>query len=128
MTTPSAIDQLTVSALARVEIVSALQRRVRDGTINAADYPRHIADFDGLCAGAYRVIEVTDLVITHARTLLEAHPLRAYDALHLASALLANAALLTAGFPALIFLAADVRLLDAARAEGLAVDNPNDHL
>jgi predicted nucleic acid-binding protein len=59
--------------------------------------------------------------------LLERHPLRAYDAIQLASALIANDALLTAGFAPLIVLAADDRLLDAAQAEGLMTDNPNAH-
>ncbi|MBU0702365.1 MAG: hypothetical protein KKC18_00665 [Chloroflexi bacterium] len=51
----------------------------------------------------------------------------AYDAVHLATALSINQRLVEAGEPALTFLSADVRLNDAATAEGLAVDNPNEH-
>ena len=47
--------------------------------------------------------------------------------LQLVSALSANAALIAAGLPALTFLSADNRLLNAAQTEGLATDNPNIH-
>ncbi len=66
-------------------------------------------------------------VLERARDLLEQYPLRAYDAVQLAAGLTANDALLAAGLPALIFLAADTRLLSAAAAEGLGTDDPNAH-
>lgn len=66
-------------------------------------------------------------VAERARTLLERHVPRAYDAIQLASALAATDALESAGLAAPIFLAADDRLLDAARAEALVTDNPNIH-
>jgi hypothetical protein len=54
-------------------------------------------------------------VITHAATIVATHPLRTLDALHLASGLL-----VATGAPeALRFGAADVRLVAAARLEGL---------
>jgi hypothetical protein len=45
----------------------------------------------------------------------------------LATALTSNRLLSDSGLPALTFLCADDRLLDAATAEGLATDNPNCH-
>jgi len=45
----------------------------------------------------------------------------------LAAALDTNRQLMNARRPGLVFLCADDRLLQAAAAEGLAVDNPNDH-
>lgn len=68
---------------------------------------------------------VTTAVIERAKSLLELYPLRAYDAVHLASALLANDTLVTSGLPVLVFVSADHRLLIAAQAEGLATENPN---
>ena len=53
--------------------------------------------------------------------------LRGYDAVQLAAALTANAVLTSAGLSPLIFAAADDDLLNAARAEGLAAENPNLH-
>ena len=58
---------------------------------------------------------------------LERYPLRAYDAVQLASALLTRDTLQTIGLPPLTFLAADDRLLAVAQAEGLATDNPSAH-
>jgi hypothetical protein len=59
--------------------------------------------------------------------LLESYPLRAYDAVQLASALLTHDTLQVIGLPPPTFLAADDRLLATAEAEGLATDNPNAH-
>jgi phosphoheptose isomerase len=58
---------------------------------------------------------------------LERHPLRGYDAMHLATALAVRQSLQRQGLPTLIFISADDNLNTAASAEGLAVDNPNDH-
>ena len=54
-------------------------------------------------------------------------PLRAYDAVHLATAWLLNEELLRAGQPPLTFVCADDRLMTIAQAEGLLTDNPNHH-
>ncbi len=102
---------------------SAFNRRNREKQLSDTDY----ADIAVICANEYQFVELTDAIIEQAKVLLEARPLRAYDAVQLASALSANDALQASGSPALIFLAADNRLLDAAQAAGLAVDNPNDH-
>ena len=48
--------------------------------------------------------------------------------MHLATALVTNQRLLANNLAPLIFLSADNRLNDAASAEGLTVDNPNQHL
>jgi predicted nucleic acid-binding protein len=53
------------------------------------------------------------------------HPLRAYDAIQLASALGIYPSFEHAAFTSLTFLAADDRLLAIAQAEGLHTDNPN---
>ena len=47
--------------------------------------------------------------------------------MQLATALATNAALLAAKLPGPIFIAADSDLIAAARAEGLAADDPNLH-
>jgi hypothetical protein len=55
------------------------------------------------------------------------HPLRGYDAVHLACALRLNRALVAQHLPPLVFVCADNDLLSAAAAEGLAIENPNDY-
>ncbi len=64
------------------------------------------------------------MLLELAGLLLLVHPLRAYDAVQLASAMLAQFRLETAS---LVFLTADDRLLTAAAAEGLLTDNHNLH-
>jgi len=73
----------------------------------------------------YRVIALTTPVIERACQLLVRHPLRAYDAVQLAAALIARDALVMAGAAAMTFLSADRRLLNAAAAEGLLLTDPS---
>jgi len=124
---PVAGNVITTARISMAEVYSALNRRIREATLDAADYAHIVADFDALCATQYTLVELTALIVERARRLLERHPLRAYDAVHLASALTANDALAAAGLPALTFLSADHRLLNAAQVEGIATDNPNAH-
>jgi hypothetical protein len=105
-----------------------LNRRRREAEINALDYQDLVGDFEAVCSTQYQITEITPAVIRRSRSLLEQHPLRAYDAIQLASALLAQTALQTAELPPLSFLAADERLITAAQAEGLPTGNPNLHL
>jgi predicted nucleic acid-binding protein len=79
------------------------------------------------CVGEYQIMPPAVAVIDLACALLERHPLRAYDAIHLASALTAQQFLATEGHPPLVFLSSDDRLARAASAEGLDTDNPNRH-
>ena len=113
--------------LALIEIASALNRRVRDGTVTAHDYTRLANDFRDECRDQFQIITLDQALVNLSWAVLERHALRAYDAIHLASALVMDRQLVEAGLAAPIFLAADDRLLKAAQAEGLAVDNPNLH-
>ena len=62
-----------------------------------------------------------------AADLARQHPLKAYDAVQLAVALRQHHAL-RAVRQSLIFVSGDKTLLAAAEAEGLATDNPFDHV
>lgn len=110
-----------------VEVYSALNRRLREAHLSLVDYAQIATDFATICLTEYELVELTPPVVERARLLLERYPLRAYDAVQLASALSANDALQAADLSLLTFLAADDRLLDVAQAEGLATDNPNMH-
>jgi predicted nucleic acid-binding protein len=79
------------------------------------------------CLTAYQVLPTNETIVDLACELLERHPFRASDAIHLATALTSNRLLLDSGLAALTFLCDDARLLKAAIAEGLGVDNPNLH-
>jgi len=109
--------------LAQPEVLSALQRKVRDRTLTAAEARRVQRHF----ARRYRLVAITPARVTQANALVQAHPLRAYDALHLACALAVRDTLQQYGLPAPLFVTADDALLAAARAEGFPVDNPLQH-
>jgi predicted nucleic acid-binding protein len=116
---------LFTSRLSQIEVYSALNRRVREGRLSAIDYKSIVVDFDSLCDTEYQLVEINRGIVNRTRQLLEQHPLRAYDAVQLATALLTNEALLDSGIPPLTFLCADDRLLAAASGEGLSTANPN---
>jgi uncharacterized protein len=59
--------------------------------------------------------------------LAERHGLRGYDAVQLASAITIKDVQAALGLPISVFVSADKRLNAAASAEGLIVENPNDH-
>jgi predicted nucleic acid-binding protein len=122
---PATGNVIITARITLAEVYSALNRRRREAHLTGADYTDLANEFNRVCIAEYQLVELTAPVIEQARTLLERYPLRAYDAVQLASALSAQAAFKSAGLPSLTFLAADNRLLDAARAEGLSMDNPN---
>src|SRR5437763_275966 len=62
-----------------------------------------------------------------AMRLANTHSLRAYDAVQLAAALHIRREHHDAGFSPVTLISADQALNDAATAEGMAVDNPNNH-
>jgi predicted nucleic acid-binding protein len=113
--------------LLTVEMVSALNRRVREATLPPADYRRMRDIFDNDCRTLYQITPLTPAIIDLACQLLERYPLRGYDAIHLATALTAQHSLQKRGLSPLVFLSADNRLNETAAAEGLSVDNPNHH-
>jgi predicted nucleic acid-binding protein len=118
---------LLSSLLLRIEMQSAFARRLREGSVTPGEYADMCHLFDVHRAARYRLSPVEGTVVQQACTSIERYPLRAYDAVHLATALLIHWQLLDAGASALVFLSADDRLIAAAATEGLAVDNPNDH-
>jgi hypothetical protein len=70
-------------------------------------------------------VRLDDSMVSQAAELTQRHPLRGYDAVHLASALALDLSLKAAGLPPAVFVSADEVLCEAARAEGLEVVNPN---
>jgi predicted nucleic acid-binding protein len=80
------------------------------------------------CAETFLLLQVDRSVIDQAVELTQSHRLRGYDAVQLATALVANDDLVEQEHSPLVFVASDNDLLAAARAEGLTADNPLEHL
>lgn len=110
-------DVPATSRVTAVEIASALMRRSREGTLSQKNRDRALAVLDGDLA-AMLVVELTPEIVTRAQTLLRSHSLRAGDAIQLASCLQLQQALAD---ETVVFVAFDVRLVAAARAEGVKV-------
>ena len=127
-TLASSADGVQITShLSIVEGVSAFNRRYREDELTAADHKTLQNLFYHDCRVHYQIVPFDDAIVRLACTLLDQHPLRAYDATHLATALIVHQQFTQAGLSRLIFLCADDRLNTAASAEGLPVDNPNDH-
>ena len=78
-------------------------------------------------AQRYQVITITQAIVDQACRALEAHPLRAADAIHLACALTIRRIAQEQGLPPPSFVVADTALLTAATAERFVVENPLQH-
>lgn len=127
LTAPTAGHLLTISRITTVEVPAGLARRKREASISDLLFQDALTAFRRAYHLQYQLIEVDSTISEMAQELVVHHPLRSYDAVQLASAIIANRSLLTARLPSLIFLSADRRLLDVAQLEGLLVDDPNFH-
>jgi len=100
----------------RIECLSALSRRQREGVIPSADELKARAVLSAL-AEAWSEIQPTEMVRLRAERLLSIHPLRAADALQLAAALV-WAQETPRGFE---FVCLDQNLREAALKEGFSI-------
>jgi predicted nucleic acid-binding protein len=106
--------QLAASSVSAVEVPAALWRRARQGDLTTEIAARHSARI-ATDLTEVELVEVRGPVLELAAGLVRTHPLRAYDAIQLASALrLAQQTGL-----ALTFTCADRGLTAVALAEGM---------
>ncbi len=111
-------DRAATGKVAHTEVHAALARKRREGFVSLRDYSLACRQFDRDWR-SYVLVELHDEILTIARGLVRRHPLRGVDAIHLASAL----SLARSLDARIAFIAADERLLRAAKAEHLqAVD------
>ena len=115
------------AALAQAEVISALQRRVRAGRLEVAQAQRLGQRVTAHFVQRYQVISMTQAVVDQACVALQAHPLRAADAIHLACALTIRRIVQEQGLLPPSFVVADTALRAAATAEGFVVENPLQH-
>lgn len=109
----------STATLAYVEVYSGLSRKRRDDELTNSQFDEIRAQFEDDWPSYVRV-HLRDEVLHLARDLVRRHPLRALDAVHVASALRLQSLLDTE----VTFVAGDRRSLDAARAEGMYVIDP----
>lgn len=112
-----------VSNIARVELPAALWRKHRLGELSSEDAAVLVEEFEWDWFGGadadvrFAVVELTPDVLDLAALSAARHPLRAFDAVQLASALAAR----TVSADVSEFACFDGALADAARAEGFTL-------
>jgi predicted nucleic acid-binding protein len=127
LTDPAAGNRIYTAQVTGVEIVAAVARRVRTGSMTASDATSAITTLRHQFRARFRIVPLTDDVVERAMDIAEHHGLRGYDAIQLACALTAQGELTISGAEPIRFLSADADLNTAAGAEGLTVEDPNTH-
>jgi predicted nucleic acid-binding protein len=124
---PTLDNEFFVAAITGVEIVAAITRRARNGSIVIADATLVCNQLRSDLQTDYQVIEITEGIISSAMALAEIQGLRGYDAVQLAAGRAINELCGANGLPPIIFISADEELNLAAVNEGLLIENPNHH-
>ena len=120
-------NTVIVSRLTSVEVMSAVARRHREGAIDATIVNGINRLLERHFQAHYLVIDVNDALSRDAMRLITTYPLRAYDAVQLATAKVVNNRLIARQLSPITFLCSDTRLLQIATLEGIRVDNPNNY-
>jgi predicted nucleic acid-binding protein len=118
---------ILLARITRVEFAAAVARRLKSGSIIATDAQNALAAFQHDLTNNYFTVEITPLLLSAAVTLATKHALRGYDAVQLAATLEASDERIANGLAPLTLVSADTELNNAAQAEGLNVENPNNH-
>ena len=121
VSTPSV--NILIADITRAEFASVLNRRLREGTISPEQHRALKSAFAFHLVTEYLVTSMESTHITTACRVIDAHGLRAYDAVQIAVALAVRKLLASPG-EVISLVSADPRLNAAARAEGLAVVEP----
>lgn len=124
---PALNNDVLIAGITGVEIVAAITRRARGGSISATDATAACNQFRSDRQSEYQVVEITDSIINSAMALAEAHGLRGYDAVQLAVGREINTLCLANRLPPVTFVSADDELNAAAASEGLIIENPNNY-
>jgi predicted nucleic acid-binding protein len=119
--------RIFISAIAEVEVVSALMRRFNQGDLTREQLDQACDELRQDCA-AYGNVDVTNQILEAAVGYVRTYRLRAYDAVQLASSAAVRTALLDQQAPVnFAMISADRDLNVAALLEGIAVEDPNTH-
>lgn len=125
---PSTGNLISISSISRVEVVSALTRKLRAGFLTQARYQKAIKRFERETASRFFIAEPAPEIIIYAVDLAKAHGLRGYDAIQLATAFSLGKQRAALGLSQLILVSSDKELNRAAGDEGFTVEDPNSHL
>jgi len=122
------LNLVTISKIGIVEVAAAIARSERLGSITTAQRLRLFNSFARDSQELFETLSLTDELVHLGSELTQRWPLRGYDAVHLASAIVLNEQLTSAGLGEIKFVSADKRLQQASRKEGLTTEDPQEHL
>ena len=124
---PSAKNRFYSAKITEVEVCATISRKRKGLTLSAASADKASKRLRQNFSDNFNRLDLTEAIIDEAIRLAEKHALRGYDAVQLATALVANRKRLNEGLTTLIFVSADNELNKAAQSEGLAFENPNNY-
>ncbi len=116
-----------IARITAVEVTAAVARRRKERTVTSRQASSIHSRFRKHLSGRYILLEITPTLAAVAMNLANKHTLRAYDAVQLAAAIIANKDWTDTGLGRFVFVSADLRLNSAAATEGLTVENPENH-
>ena len=121
-------NTVVISEVTLVEAAAALAARQRGGFITVEERNSAVDLLLRHADSEYTLAPLGRTTVDRALALTQRHRLRGYDAVQLATALLIAEAWNAAGLALPTFVSADQDLLEAARAEAIVVDDPNNYL
>ena len=124
---PTLNNEVFIAAITGVEIIAAITRRSRSGSISITAARLIRNQFKTDLHKDYQSVEITEIIINSGMVLSETYGLRGYDAIQLAAGRAVNSLCITNGLPPLIFVSADNELNAAVISEGLMIENPNNY-
>lgn len=120
-------NRVYIARITFVEVISAITRREKGRHISSVDADNARRQFELDYLNEFQKVEISENLISKAAKLAKNYGLRGYDAVQLAAVLETEKERVALGLSSLVLLSADTDLNDAAVAEGLTVDNPNNH-
>ncbi len=124
---PSNGNIIFISRITQVEAVAGLTKQNRIGSLSSANLSKSIKRLKRSLDNRYAFVEVSEKVAERAMNLAKNHGLRGYDAVQLSTAIQIEQKRKSASLSSIIFVSADNDLNNAAIAEGLQVENPNNY-
>lgn len=120
-------NTIFIAEITQVEVTAAIARKMRSGLLNLTDGNLAFAKLRHDINDEYLSVEIDSGILHDAVNLVKTHFLRGYDAVQLAISLKTNQESVSFGLPPITFVCADDDLNNAAQAEGLTVENPNNY-
>ena len=124
---PSAKNVLYSARITEIEVCAALSRRQKGLRLTTIQAAKTVLRFRIIFSRRFYAADLTDAIINESIRLAEKYALRGYDAVQLATALISNRKRLKDSLTPLIFVSADKELNNAAKTEGLTIENPNNY-